>query len=125
MAIIHIPFGWCCITALGNFDYRQGGHLVLWDFGLVIQFPPGSTVLIPSAIVAHSNTSIARGERRYSITQFSAGGLFRWVDHGFQTEKYFFESLNEDELRAEKERQSQRWTQGLSQFSTLDELADL
>src|SRR5882672_10818714 len=49
----NLAFGWCAITALGNFDYRQSGHLVLWDLNLVIQFPPGSTILIPSAILSH------------------------------------------------------------------------
>src|SRR5882762_4619472 len=45
----NLPFGWCAITALGPFDPTQGGHLVLWDLQLVIEFPPGSTILIPSA----------------------------------------------------------------------------
>ncbi|KAL1739111.1 hypothetical protein HDZ31DRAFT_49910, partial [Schizophyllum fasciatum] len=75
----NLPFGWCAITALGRFNPDTGGHLVLWECGLVIRFPPGSTVLIPSAIIHHSNTRIARNERRYSVTQYSAGALFRWV----------------------------------------------
>ena len=36
----NLPFGWCAITALGNYDYKKGSHLVLWDLGLVIEFPP-------------------------------------------------------------------------------------
>ncbi len=47
----NLPFGWCAITALGRFDPRFGGHLVLWDLKLVLDFPPGSTILIPSAIL--------------------------------------------------------------------------
>ncbi|THU76661.1 hypothetical protein K435DRAFT_587864, partial [Dendrothele bispora CBS 962.96] len=42
---INYIYGWCAVTALGNFDYRKGGHLVLWDLGLVIEFPPGWTIL--------------------------------------------------------------------------------
>jgi hypothetical protein len=50
----HLDFGnyiagWCAITALGRFDYTRGGHLVLWDLRLVVEFPPGWTILIPSA----------------------------------------------------------------------------
>ncbi|PBK59481.1 hypothetical protein ARMSODRAFT_991148 [Armillaria solidipes] len=54
----NLPFGWCAITALGRFNYHCGGHLVLWDLKLVIDFPPGSTILIPLAILRHSNTNI-------------------------------------------------------------------
>ncbi|KIY53199.1 hypothetical protein FISHEDRAFT_33751, partial [Fistulina hepatica ATCC 64428] len=120
---LNIPFGWCCITALGRFDYRKGGHLVLWDFGLIIEFPPGATVLIPSAIVEHSNTCISPDEVRYSLTQYSAGGLFRWVEQGLQMQKVQLESLDEDGLKSIKEASRKRWTDGLSYFSTLDELA--
>ena len=44
----NLLFGWCAITTLGNFDPTLGGHLVLWDLKLVIEFPLGSTILIPS-----------------------------------------------------------------------------
>lgn len=73
----NLPFGICSITALGNYDPTLGGHIVLWDLGLVIEFPPGSTILIPSAAIAHSNTPVACHENRASFTQFTAGGLFR------------------------------------------------
>ncbi|KIY47958.1 hypothetical protein FISHEDRAFT_16875, partial [Fistulina hepatica ATCC 64428] len=118
----NIPYGWCAITALGYFNHLLGGHLVLWDLKLVIQFPPGSTILIPSAVVEHSNTTIARHETRYSITQFSAGGLFRWVDQGFQLQDDFLTSLSEEERDAYMQRHSQHWAEGLGYFSTLDEI---
>ncbi|KIY53648.1 hypothetical protein FISHEDRAFT_32905, partial [Fistulina hepatica ATCC 64428] len=117
--VLNIPFGWCCVTALGRFDYKRGGHLVLWDFGLIIEFPPGATILLPSAIIEHSNVSISPGETCYSLTQYSAGGLFRWVEQGFQTQK----SLDEDSLKHIHEANEKRWAEGLSYFSTLDELA--
>ena len=49
---LNAAFGWCGITALGSFDYKRGGHLILWDLGLVIKFPPGATIFIPSAIMS-------------------------------------------------------------------------
>ncbi|OCH83552.1 hypothetical protein OBBRIDRAFT_566444, partial [Obba rivulosa] len=82
----NLPFGFCAITALGNYNPEEDGHLVLWDLGLVIEFPPGSTILIPSAILKHSNTAVQGSGRRLSFTQYSAGGLFRWVECGFQTQ---------------------------------------
>ncbi|KIY42917.1 hypothetical protein FISHEDRAFT_54522 [Fistulina hepatica ATCC 64428] len=121
----NLPFGWCTITALGRFDHRRGGHLVLWDLKLVIPFPPGSTVLIPSAIIKHSNVRIADGEVRYSITQYSAGGLFRWVEHGHQQKSDFRDSLDEKGRTDERARQQARWTNGLGLFSTLKELSTL
>ena len=53
----------------------------------MVEFPPGSTatVLIPSAILSHSNVEIGENERQYSVVQCAAGGLFRWVDNGFRT----------------------------------------
>ncbi|KAL0063641.1 hypothetical protein AAF712_009439 [Marasmius tenuissimus] len=86
---LNLLFGQCAVLALGEFDYRKGGHLVLWDLGLVIKFPPGSMILLPSALVEHSNVSIAADERRSSITFYSASGLFRWVTNGFMSDKEF------------------------------------
>ncbi|KAJ7767700.1 hypothetical protein B0H16DRAFT_1661223 [Mycena metata] len=84
--VLNLPFGWCPVTAFGDFDPTQGGHLVLWDLKLVIEFPHGSTILIPSATLAHSNIPVAKTEYRVSFTQYSAGGLFRYVDNDFMTE---------------------------------------
>ncbi|KAI0043724.1 hypothetical protein FA95DRAFT_1498129 [Auriscalpium vulgare] len=81
----NVPFGWCAITALGNYDPKYGGHLILWELKLVIEFPPGSTILIPSAIITHSNTTIRPGETRRSFTQYCAGGLMRWHANGMRT----------------------------------------
>lgn len=113
----NLPFGWCAITAIGNFDPKKGGHLILWDYKLIIEFPPGSTILIPSAIIKHSNTKIFEGETRYSFTQFAAGGLFRWVDNKFQTLATYRDSLTKEErLELEKANEG-RWRFGLGLFS--------
>jgi hypothetical protein len=121
----NLPYGWCAVTSLGAFDPKKGGHLVLWDLQLVIEFPPGSTILLPSAVLRHSNTTIQKHEERYSFTQYTAGGLFRWVDHGFQKEEEYRSKLSEEEVIEEEEAMRHRWTLGLGLFSTLDELQDL
>ncbi|TFY77044.1 hypothetical protein EWM64_g6968 [Hericium alpestre] len=72
------PYGFCTITALGNYDPKKGGHLILWDFGFTIEFPPSSTILIPSACVRHGNVAIQPGEQRYSFTQYCPGPLIQW-----------------------------------------------
>lgn len=118
----NLSFGWCAITALGDFNPKLGGHLVLWDLQLVIEFPPGSTILIPSATVRHSNVAIQEGESRYSFTQYAAGGLFRWVDHGFQSERTYRAGWSEACKEDEAELGRHRWEEGMGLFMTLDEL---
>jgi hypothetical protein len=93
--------GFCAIQALGDFDYRKGGHLVLWDLKVVIEFPPGSLILIPSALLYHSNLNIAiqDGEERASFTHFYPAGLLRFAETGMQTDKSACEGLAPEEKR--------------------------
>lgn len=98
---------------------------MLWDLKLVVEFPPGATILIPSATVRHSNTAIRKGETRYSFTQYAAGGLFRWVDHGYQTERVRMEGWSAEQEEQDTAEGERRWEEGIKLFSTLDELRDL
>ncbi|KAJ7865250.1 hypothetical protein B0H13DRAFT_1898644 [Mycena leptocephala] len=66
-----IRWCWISITALGSFDPQRGGHLILWDLGRLLEFPPGTTILIPS-LLRFSIARIQPGETRYSITQYAA-----------------------------------------------------
>jgi len=120
----NLSFGMCAVTALGDFDSKKGGHLILWECGLVIQFPAGSTILIPSATIAHSNALVGRNERRYSFTQYTAGGLFRWVENGFKKSTDFYTSLSPEELAEQVERDGQRWAWGLSLIPRFDLLEE-
>ncbi len=96
--------GACPVFTVSDFDPTKGGHLVLWDLKLVIEFPSGSLIIILSALIEHSNVPISQGgygamflvivlilsnlgETRFSFMQYSAAGLFRWVDNGFCTDK--------------------------------------
>ncbi|KAJ7204886.1 hypothetical protein B0H12DRAFT_1080432 [Mycena haematopus] len=85
--------------------------------------PTGSTILIPSAAILHSNIPIGAGERRYSFTQYTAGGLFRWVEHGFRTVEAYFASLTQEKREEEKALGLARASAGAAYFSTLAELA--
>ncbi|KJA15022.1 hypothetical protein HYPSUDRAFT_149650 [Hypholoma sublateritium FD-334 SS-4] len=118
---LNCPFGLCAIQALGNSDPKKGGHLVLWDLKIYIEFLPGSLILIPSATLVHSNTPIQMHESRASFTQYCGGGLFRYVDCGFMTEAALKEK-NPAEYARMQEAKSTQWSFGLSCFSTLDEL---
>ena len=105
----NLSFGMCAITALGNFNPIEGGHLILDDIKVAIQFPPASTILIPSASLTHANVPIQKDENRLSFTQYAAGPIFQWVENGCRTD----EQLNAEELHKQKERRANAWKEGL------------
>lgn len=112
------------MTALGSYDHALGGHLILFDFKLVVQFPVGSTALIPSACVRHGNTPIQDGETRLSIAQYAAGGLFRWVAYGFQSIKSLTKTQAGKAKKNDIDVQAGNWwMKGVEMFSKFDELA--
>ncbi|EPS92549.1 hypothetical protein FOMPIDRAFT_1137633, partial [Fomitopsis schrenkii] len=117
----NFPAGWCAVVAFGDFDYTAGGHLILWSLGLVVQFPPGAVILLPSAIVEHGNVPVRDGETRMSFTQYAAGGLFRWVHYGCQTERAVQLNQPETYQRIMDEAPS-RWSRLMGLFSHLSEL---
>ena len=121
----NIAYGLCSITSGGRFDHRTGGHLVLWEPKVIIEFPRGSTILIPSALITHSNTPIQPEETRYSVTQYCAGGLLRWVAYGFCTKKSLLGDGTGAERIAKIEGEGRsRWDWALNFFSKASELAD-
>ncbi|KAJ7866588.1 hypothetical protein B0H14DRAFT_3084193 [Mycena olivaceomarginata] len=89
----NLAWGWCSVTALGNFDPNFGGHLILWDLRL-----------------------------RSSITQYTAGSLFRWVRNGCQTDAAFQSSASTEEKAVRAAEDAQRWEEGVKMFSVIDEL---
>lgn len=104
----------CAITSLGQYDPDKGGHFFLPDLKLIIRFPPGSTILISSASIRHANLPIQPGEKRYSVTQFCPGGLYRWVRHGFRPAC----QLSKARRRALDGDPAVRWREGWALLST-------
>ncbi|KAJ7612356.1 hypothetical protein DFH06DRAFT_1015344, partial [Mycena polygramma] len=121
--VLNLPFGMCAVQALGDFDATKGGHLILWDLKLVIEFPAGSLILLPSATIAHSNVPVQPGDRRASFTQYTAGGIIRYVDNGFRTEKELAEE-DPEEYEQLCQLKGTRWEMGLGLLSTVDELLE-
>lgn len=118
----NLPFGLCAVTALGRFDHTKSAHMVLWELGLVFEFPAGATILLTSAVGSHSNTPLQVGEVRCSLAQYMAGGLVCWVDHGFQSDKDYFSGMSKDNLKQVCIDNEERCKYGISLFSTLSEL---
>ena len=114
----NLSHGLCALTALGNYDHTRGGHLILFGLKLAIQFPVGSTALIPSGCVSHGNTPIGEGEIWLSIAQYAAGGLFRWVAYGFQSAKTLLKTRAGRKLKKQLDKRAgERWREGLAMFS--------
>ena len=116
----NLSHGLCAVTALGAYDHTLGGHLILFGLKLAIQFPVGSTILIPSGCLNHGNTPIGEGETQLSITQYAAGGLFRWVAYGFQSVKSLLKTVAGAQLKKNFDKGAgERWREGLGMLSTV------
>ncbi|KAJ3553740.1 hypothetical protein NP233_g12576 [Leucocoprinus birnbaumii] len=117
----NVSYGWCAITTTGDFDPTKGGHLVLEGLKLVIEFPPGATILIPSATFIHGNVPVSVVEKRASFTQYCPAGLLRFVDNGFVTLADLRRKSKRRYLEIIANRKS-HWEEGISLYSTLEEL---
>lgn len=71
----NVPYGFCAIFACRSYDPVEGGHLILFDLGLVVWFPPGSVILVPSGTMCHSNVA-TRPLKRASPSCSTAQGNF-------------------------------------------------
>ena len=95
---------------------------MLEDLGLVVEFPPSSTILIPSALITHCNTPIEDNETHFSIVQYVAGGLFRWAANGFKMDKVWHDKSTA-EMKEQRERDdAERWEKFLDMFMKYEEL---
>ncbi|KAM6490140.1 hypothetical protein JOM56_014459, partial [Amanita muscaria] len=121
--VANLAQSWSSITHLGNFNAEKGGHLVLWDLGLVVEFPAGLTILIPSTLIVHSNTSIQPQETHFSIVHYAAGGLFQWVQNGCMTDKTLKEMEGCSGAEAQGENQGSRWAKAMGMFTKIGECA--
>ena len=108
--------GGCTISNGGRFNDRCGGELVLWTLGVAVRFPAASSAIILSGLVRHQNLPIQPGETRYSITQYSAGALFRYVANGFRNDKERLAHASAAEKQAWKVESAQRWKSSLAKF---------
>lgn len=117
----NFPIGWCAITALGRFDHTRGGHLILWELKLIIEFPHGYTILIPSVTITHSNIPVADSDVRVSITQYCAGSIFRYIDNGFRTDT----ALREEDRPCYDKAQANREHMWKASLGLLSKIKDL
>lgn len=115
----NLLFGQCAVKSAGPYNHKKGGHLVLWDLKLIIEFPSGCIAFLPSAMIRHSNTSIGPSETRHSMTFFTASGLFRWRHNNFMSDKDFMAEAPTVERQAWEEHRENLWKVGLDLLSDL------
>jgi hypothetical protein len=115
------PFGWCMVTALGDFDATKGGHLVLWDLKLILEFPAGACICLPSALITHSNIPTKESETRMSFTQYCPGEIFRFIENGFKTDTSL-KLENPNLFSIIEEARESRISRGYAMFSKIEDL---
>ncbi|KAJ3564450.1 hypothetical protein NP233_g8288 [Leucocoprinus birnbaumii] len=119
-------FGWCSIQPVGPFKSEKGGHIFFDDLRLVVQFPSGSVILIPSATLTHANIRVTEGDERASFTQYFPAGILRFVENGFRTEKKIKKSLKSHKAKLEfHERKSKGSEIGMRIWKRLPELIEV
>jgi hypothetical protein len=109
--------GVCLVTCFGNHDHTKGGHLILWELGIFVQFPHGTTVAIPSSIITHSNLPVAAHEQRVSFTQYAPGVLFCWCDNGGKNDN----ELSAAEATEAKKARAKHFENILNYFTSVEE----
>ncbi|KAJ7820053.1 hypothetical protein B0H13DRAFT_1661105, partial [Mycena leptocephala] len=99
----HDAAAWSILTALGKYAYFHGGHVIFWDLGLVVTFPPGASILIPTGIIRYSFVKVRAGEHRYSLLQWAGTGITRWFANGQRMDEEFGAHATKEEHDAREE----------------------
>lgn len=95
---------------------------MLHEARLIIEMSPGTMVFFPSAVITHEVTPIEAHEERMSVTAYTAGGLFRFLDQGMTTASK--DKLSKVEAAKKVAAGAARWVNGLGRFLTIPQLLD-
>ncbi|KAK7019005.1 hypothetical protein R3P38DRAFT_3200302 [Favolaschia claudopus] len=101
------PDSWAVLTAIGDYRYTQGGHVIFWEFGIVVQFPPGACILLPPGLVRYSFVEVPDHQSRHSILQWAGSGIERYLHNRDVTDSDFARFATEaehDEREARRHR---------------------
>jgi hypothetical protein len=75
--------GFTALTSMGNYDSTEG-ELILWDEERVINFPTGSTFLLPKWM-RHSFTAVKSPGYQMILAQSCEGALWEYISNNFST----------------------------------------
>ncbi|KAJ7029551.1 hypothetical protein C8F04DRAFT_1264817 [Mycena alexandri] len=118
----HEAASWSVLLALGNYKHRHGGHVIFWDLGLAVAFPPGSCILIPSGLIRYSFVKVRPHETRYSLMQWAGAGIGRWFQNARCTDIEFAVKATREEHAAREGRRELDQDAALSSFPHESEL---
>ncbi|KAJ7277029.1 hypothetical protein C8J57DRAFT_1504867 [Mycena rebaudengoi] len=113
--------GWRAITSFSKYDSCFGGDLILWDEGLVIRFPVGATVLFPAALMCYSFCAVKEGETHYTFSQYTPGGLLRYIENDYRCDADLEEFARYREKERLHERRERRLGAAIKMYSTFGE----
>jgi hypothetical protein len=65
--------GYSCVCACGEYE---GGDLILYELGVVIEMKPGDMLLFPDGLIHHANRLVVG--TRYSLVAFTRGNMFAY-----------------------------------------------
>jgi hypothetical protein len=87
-----------------------------------VEFPPSSTILIPSALITHYNTPVKDNETRFSIVQYVQGAYLGGLRMGSRQIRHGMKMLPA-EMKEQRERDdAERWEKFLDMFTKYEEL---
>ncbi|KAJ7766824.1 hypothetical protein B0H16DRAFT_1717164 [Mycena metata] len=118
----HQAGSWSILVALGKYVGRLGGHIILWDLGLVVAFPPGSCILIPTGIIRYSFVKVRPHETRYSVVQWAGAGIGRWFGNGHRSDIEFAANATREQHKARQGERELVQDAALAAFPDEDDL---
>ncbi|KIK58913.1 hypothetical protein GYMLUDRAFT_170450, partial [Collybiopsis luxurians FD-317 M1] len=111
--LLNVFFAMCVIWCCGPFNHTQGGHIILWELGIVVEFPAGCGFIFPSAMISHGNIPISSNECCHSIAFFTAAGNLHYYCNGFTTDKVFKERVSKWQLQTVQSYRKELWNIGM------------
>jgi hypothetical protein len=115
---------WSCLTALGKYAPIHGGHIIFWNLGLVVCFPPGATILFPAGLICYSFVKVRPGEHRHAVLQWAGGGISRWLANGRRSDLEFAVHATREEHDAREEHRREAHAAALESYPIEGELPE-
>jgi hypothetical protein len=103
------------LTSIGNYDTREG-ELILWTEKKVVNFPVGSTILLPKWM-PYSFTAVESPGFQMLLTQTCENAVCDYVANGFSS-KFGVVEYEGEKGRKSKKREAEA---GAALFGTLNE----